>query len=135
MSTPYPPQLVAWARDSSHRRNCNDPDCVKGYAKNRNCGDELTIWLKFDHENRISQSGFDGEGCALALASSSAICSFINGSSKKEAKDMLIEFRSFIETESVVDGTKFSPFEPIKQIKQRHRCVTLITEALFDALV
>ena len=135
MSTPYSPQLVAWARDYSRRVNCHDPDCTRGHARNKNCGDELTVWLKFDHENRISKSGYDGEGCALALASSSAICSFIEGASKKEAVDILLNFRSFIENESVSSMETFAPFEPIKQIKQRHRCVTLITEALFDALI
>ena len=42
-------------------------------AHNPLCGDKVHIYLKLDKDNNISGLSFEGEGCAISLASASIL--------------------------------------------------------------
>lgn len=50
------------------------------------CGDVIRIDLKLDDENRISEVGFSGEGCAISQAAASMLTEEIVGKTLEEVK-------------------------------------------------
>lgn len=85
------------------------------------CGDEITLFLKFDSERkRVTEAKFNGGGCALMTASADILCSALLGKDKKDLekfseKDLLSLY-----------GEKPTP--------ARTRCVLLPLEALRSGL-
>jgi nitrogen fixation NifU-like protein len=50
------------------------------------CGDVIRIDLKLDDENRVSEVGFSGEGCAISQAAASMLTEEIVGKTLEEVK-------------------------------------------------
>ena len=48
-------------------------------AHNPLCGDKVHIYLKLDDEKNISGLSFEGEGCAISLASASILTDTLKG--------------------------------------------------------
>lgn len=55
-----------------HKGALVEPD-YKAHDHNPFCGDELTIELKVDADDIIREVAFDGQGCAISLASASML--------------------------------------------------------------
>ena len=62
---------------------------------NPGCGDLITMYLNVDDEGRISDVGFEGEGCTISQAGGSIISEMIVGMTLDEVKalgtDTMIE--------------------------------------------
>ena len=48
-------------------------------AHNPLCGDKIHIYLKLDKEKKVENLTFEGEGCAISLASASILTEIIKG--------------------------------------------------------
>lgn len=48
------------------------------------CGDDISIWLKFNGSVRIDKASFQGKGCAICLAGASMLTDFAKGKKKTE---------------------------------------------------
>ncbi len=59
------------------------------------CGDRIRIDLRVDENNRITEAAFDGEGCAISMASADLLLESIVGKDldevKKLSKDDVLE--------------------------------------------
>lgn len=55
------------------------------------CGDEVEIFIKFDADNKVSEVGYQGEGCAISQASASLVTDKIKGMSKSQIMKMTRE--------------------------------------------
>ena len=133
MHNPYPPELIQWARDTSHRGFKNSTYSHVGEARNKSCGDAFTMKLFIDEGGKITHASFDGEGCSVSLSSAAALCSSIEGHSVLEAKYHIESLRS-----AICEGTMsplWKDFSAIYPFTARHRCGTLITEALEQIIV
>lgn len=64
-----------------------DPD-ISYQDDNPLCGDVIRIDIKLDDENRVSQVGFTGEGCAISQASASMLTEEILGKTLDEVKQI-----------------------------------------------
>ena len=58
--------------------------------ENTNCGDKVKIQLKIENEV-ISDVKFDGEGCAVSIASASILTEHIKGKKVSEVEEMRLE--------------------------------------------
>ena len=61
-----------------HAKNPRNKGKCEGYnhdakAHNPLCGDKVHIYLKLDKDKNISDLSFEGEGCAISLASASIL--------------------------------------------------------------
>ena len=61
-----------------HAKNPRNKGKCEGYnhdakAHNPLCGDKVHIYLKLDKDKNISGLSFEGEGCAISLASASIL--------------------------------------------------------------
>lgn len=54
---------------------------------NYSCGDKVTIYLKLE-KNRINDAKFNGQGCAISIASASILTDIVKGKTLEEVKKM-----------------------------------------------
>ena len=78
---------------------------------NPGCGDLITIYLKVDENDRITEASFEGEGCTISQAGGSIIAEMLPGMSLDEVKAL--------GTDTMIDEMG----EDI--VKSRVRCATL----------
>lgn len=76
-----------------HKGHIACPTCTHS-DRNPICGDQVTIEIEVDDQQRVRQAYFDGKGCAISQAAASILCESIEGKTLDElrefqAKDML----------------------------------------------
>ena len=69
-------------------RGLLDPADVDYEAHNPLCGDRLRLTLRVDENNRVTEVGWDGEGCAISQASSSMLGEMIIGKTVDEVREI-----------------------------------------------
>lgn len=72
-----------------HPRNTGrlDPADLVGQEVNTLCGDEVTMYLRFD-KGRISDVRFEGSGCAISQAAASMLTEYLIGKSKDDLTEI-----------------------------------------------
>ena len=67
-------------------------------AKGHNplCGDKVHLFLKLDENRKINDISFEGEGCAISMASASIMTDLMKGKNEKEAKEIISKFLDMI---------------------------------------
>jgi len=119
----------------------------KGYnhdAKGFNplCGDKIHVYLKLDKEKKVENLSFEGEGCAISLASASIMTEIVNGKSFTDVKDIKKTFLDMVKSKSEIlstrlddeQKTKLMSLSGVKQFPMRVKCATLSWHTLFSAL-
>ncbi len=69
-----------------HKGHLANPTCCHS-DRNPICGDQVTVELLIDEQNRVKDAYFDGKGCAISQAAASILCQSIEGKSLDELKD------------------------------------------------
>ena len=113
---------------------------AKGY--NPLCGDKVHIYLKLDDKKKVESLTFEGEGCAISLASASIMTELVKGKSFKDAKDIMSAFLNMIKNNSELQSkhldddqkTKLMSLSGVKQFPMRVKCATLSWHTLVSAL-
>ena len=113
---------------------------AKGY--NPLCGDKVHVYLKLDSAKKVHGLTFEGEGCAISLASASIMSELVKGKSSSEAKDIMKAFLNMIKNDSEIQSehlnddqkTKLMSLSGVKQFPMRVKCATLSWHTLFSAL-
>jgi len=113
---------------------------AKGY--NPLCGDKVHVYLKLDNEKKVESLTFEGEGCAISLASASIMTELIRGKSINDAKDIMDAFLNMIKNTSEIQSnhldedqkTKLMSLSGVKQFPMRVKCATLSWHTLFSAM-
>ena len=113
---------------------------AKGY--NPLCGDKVQVYLKSDNEKKVESLTFEGEGCAISLASASIMTELIKGKSFEEAKEIMDAFLNMIKNTSEIRSnhldedqkTKLMSLSGVKQFPMRVKCATLSWHTLVSAI-
>ena len=113
---------------------------AKGY--NPLCGDKVHIYLKFDNGKKVENLTFEGDGCAISLASASIMTELVKGKSFNEAKDIMSDFLSMIKNTSEIKSNyldedqkiKIMSLSGVKQFPMRVKCATLSWHTLNSAM-
>ena len=113
-------------------------------AKGHNplCGDKVHIFLKLDENKKVNDIAFEGEGCAISMASASIMTDLMKGKSEKEAKEIINKFLDMIKEKDDIDTklvsedekTKLMSLGGVKNYPMRVKCATLSWHALSSAL-
>jgi nitrogen fixation NifU-like protein len=99
------------------------------------CGDEIELYLKLDGD-RIVDVAFEGEGCALAVASASMMGEILKGKTVSEAEALSQSFGALVR-HGLADPSALGPlaaFAPVSQFPARVECARLAWHALASAL-
>tara|TARA_B100000029_G_scaffold470212_1_gene508882 strand:+ start:2669 stop:3139 length:471 start_codon:yes stop_codon:yes gene_type:complete len=113
---------------------------AKGY--NPLCGDKVHVYLKLDNKKKVESLTFEGEGCAISLASASIMTELVKGKSFDQAKEIMNAFLNMIKNTSEIKSnhldddqkTKLMSLSGVKQFPMRVKCATLSWHTLVSAL-
>ena len=120
-----------------HPRNCHrlaDADHVAD-GFNPLCGDRLTVYLKLQ-DGVIADAAFEGEGCAISVASASLMTEHLKGKTESEARTIFDRFRALVmgEEEAGAGLDKLVVLAGVKEFPARVKCATLAWHTLTAAL-
>ena len=113
---------------------------AKGY--NPLCGDKVHVYLKLDSGKKVESLTFEGEGCAISLASASIMTELVKEKSFEEAKEIMDAFLNMIKNTSEIQSnhldedekTKLMSLSGVKQFPMRVKCATLSWHTLNSAI-
>ena len=113
---------------------------AKGY--NPLCGDKVHVYLKLDNEKKVEGLTFEGDGCAISLASASLMTELVKGKSFEEAKEIMNAFLNMVKNTSEIQTnhldkdqkTKLMSLSGVKQFPMRVKCATLSWHTLISAI-
>jgi len=113
---------------------------AKGY--NPLCGDKVHVYLKLDNRKKVEGLTFEGDGCAISLASASIMTELVKGKSFDEAKEIMNAFLDMIKNTSKIQSnhldedqkTKLMSLSGVKQFPMRVKCATLSWHTLNSAI-
>jgi nitrogen fixation NifU-like protein len=126
------PRNLGICKDYSHE--------AKGY--NPLCGDKVHVYLKLNSGKKVEGLTFEGDGCAISLASASIMTELVKGKSFDEAKEIMSAFLNMIKNTSELQSnhldedqkTKLMSLSGVKQFPMRVKCATLAWHTLVSAM-
>ena len=85
-------------------------------AKGHNplCGDKVHLFLKLDENKNVNDISFEGEGCAISMASASIMTDLMKGKSEKEAKEIIDKFLDMIKEKDDINTNLLEEDEKTK---------------------
>ena len=113
---------------------------AKGY--NPLCGDLVQIYLKLNVEKKVEDLTFEGNGCAISMASASIMTDLVKGKSYVVAKKIIEAFLKMIISSTQMKSddlnddqkTKIMSLSGVKQFPMRVKCATLSWHTLVSAM-
>ena len=97
------------------------------------CGDRLTLYLKVD-DGRVSDIRFDGNGCAISVASASLMTEAMKGRTIDEARGIFDSFHELLTgSAGAVDPSrlgKLAALAGVRDYPTRIKCATLCWHTL-----
>ena len=125
-------------------RNKGKCDQFNSEAKSHNplCGDKVHIFLKLDKDKKVEDLSFEGEGCAISVASASILTETIKGKDFNVAKKIIDDFLNMIKNEIKISinslsedqKTTIMSLSGVKQFPMRIKCATMAWHTLTAAL-
>ncbi len=106
----------------------------KGWSRNRTCGDEVSVYLKFDG-GRIADCRQHTAGCAISTATASLLTENLKGLDPTEVRQLLDRIRSMVyEGGPVVEKGELRILAAVGGLPSRHECVGVALNAVIDCL-
>ena len=107
------------------RRTENFNKDAKGH--NPLCGDKVHIYLKLNENKKIEDISFEGQGCAISMASASIMTDLVKGKEEHEVKEIVSDFLVMIKEKDELnnnilhedDKTKLMCLSGVKQYPMR----------------
>ena len=104
---------------------------------NPSCGDTIELTLQLDETgNTIEDVKFEGEGCAIAMASADLMADALRGKRVNEALEMVQRFQSMMkgQAEFPKEQRKLNVMAGVAQFPVRIKCANLTWHTLKAAL-
>ena len=125
-------------------RNLRKTDNFNKDAKGHNplCGDKVHIYLKLNENKKVEDISFEGQGCAISMASASIMTDLVKGKEEKEVKEIVSDFLKMIKEKDEIktnllkddEKTKLMCLSGVKQYPMRVKCATLSWHTLTSAI-
>ena len=125
-------------------RNLRKAENFNKDAKGHNplCGDKVHIFLKLNDNKKLEDISFEGQGCAISMASASIMTDLLKGKEEKEVKEIVTDFLEMIKEKDEIktnllkddEKTKLMCLSGVKQYPMRVKCATLSWHTLTSAI-
>ena len=125
-------------------RNLRKTENFNKDAKGHNplCGDKVHIFLKLSENKKVEDISFQGQGCAISMASASIMTDLLKGKEEKEVKEIVNDFLEMIKEKDEIntnllkddEKTKLMCLSGVKQYPMRVKCATLSWHTLTSAI-
>jgi nitrogen fixation protein NifU and related proteins len=130
-----------------HGKNPRNKGKCDGYtndakAHNPLCGDKIHIYLKLNNEKIIEDLSFEGEGCAISLASASILTELTKGKDLSFTKKISDDFLNMIKNKTTItlnsltedQMTTISSLSGVQEFPMRVKCATMAWHTLLSAV-
>ena len=133
MDALYQKQILELAKQSRTRElDINAP--LQASCDNTTCGDRVDISFALK-DGAISNIGIKVRGCALCEAGAGLVLAQFEGMKQESARQMTAQFTRWIGKEQDhVPNDDMAKFLPVRDIRNRHKCVLLASQAAMKAL-
>ena len=106
------------------------------------CGDKVHIYLKLNENKKVEDISFEGQGCAISMASASIMTDLVKGKEENEVKEIVKDFLEMIKEKENLETkllgkdekTKLMCLSGVKQYPMRVKCATLSWHTLTTAI-
>ena len=125
-------------------RNLRKTENFNKDAKGHNplCGDKVHIYLKLNENKKVEDISFEGEGCAISMASASIMTDLLRGKEENDVKEIVSDFLEMIKEKNEIktnllkddEKTKLMCLSGVKQYPMRVKCATLSWHTLTSAI-
>ena len=125
-------------------RNLRKSENFNKDAKGHNplCGDKVHVYLKLNESKKVEDISFEGQGCAISMASASIMTDLVKGKEEFEVKEIVNDFLDMIKEKDQLnsnilnedDKTKLMCLSGVKQYPMRVKCATLSWHTLTTAI-
>ena len=125
-------------------RNLRKTENFNKDAKGHNplCGDKVHIYLKLNENKKVEDISFEGEGCAISMASASIMTDLLRGKEENDVKEIVNDFLEMIKEKNEIntnllkddEKTKLMCLSGVKQYPMRVKCATLSWHTLTSAI-
>jgi len=110
--------------DATHRHQADNPLC----------GDRILVLMRII-QDEITEVSFDGEACAICMASASMLCEMLPGQPMARVEELHDQLQRALEGEGDLGGAEaLEPLLGVKPYPGRIRCATLPWSAARRAL-
>ena len=134
MDALYQEKILAFARSSRESEVVPDADAT-ATVSNPVCGDRVEVRLKLDENNIVTAASTDVRGCALCEAGAGLFVNMVPGLESASLSGLHANFSGWLAGD---DDNDVSPpmqdFHPVRNIRNRHKCVLLAFEAAARAV-
>ena len=113
-------------------------------AKGHNplCGDKVHIYAKLDENKNLSGISFEGEGCAISLASASILTEIVKGQDYNISNIIIRDFLNMIKAQKKISLnslkedqiTTMMSLSGVKEFPMRVKCATMAWHTLSNIL-
>ena len=125
-------------------RNLRKTENFNKDAKGHNplCGDKVHVYLKLNENKKVEDISFEGQGCAISMASASIMTDLVKGKEEHEVKEIVNDFLDMIKEKDHLNNnilhedekTKLMCLSGVKQYPMRVKCATLSWHTLTSAI-
>ena len=125
-------------------RNLRKTENFNKDAKGHNplCGDKVHVYLKLDEDKKVQDISFEGQGCAISMASASIMTDLVKGKEEYEVKEIVKDFLEMIKEKDYLNNnileenekTKLMCLSGVKKYPMRVKCATLSWHTLTSAI-
>ena len=106
------------------------------------CGDKVHIYLKLNETKKVEDISFEGQGCAISMASASIMTDLVKGKEEIEVKEIVNDFLEMIKEKDELknnilhedEKTKLMCLSGVKNYPMRVKCATLSWHTLTSAI-
>ncbi|MDB0016580.1 iron-sulfur cluster assembly scaffold protein [Alphaproteobacteria bacterium] len=129
----YQKQILELAKQSRTRElDINAP--LQASCDNTTCGDRVDISFALK-DGAINNIGIKVRGCALCEAGAGLVLAQFEGVKQDTARQMTAQFTRWIgKKQEEVPNDEMAKFLPVRDIRNRHKCVLLAFHAAMQAL-
>ena len=130
-----------------HGKNPRNKGKCEGFtndakAHNPLCGDKVHIYLKLNKDKQIENLSFEGEGCAISLASASILTETVKGKDLSFIKKISEDFLNMIKNKTKItinsltvdQMTTIDSLSGVQEFPMRVKCATMVWHTLLLAI-
>lgn len=134
MDALYQEKILAFARSSRESEVVPDADAT-ATVSNPVCGDRVEVRLKLDENNIVTAASTDVRGCALCEAGAGLFVNMAPGLESASLSGLHANFSGWLAGDDENDvSPPMQDFHPVRNIRNRHKCVLLAFEAAARAV-
>ena len=106
------------------------------------CGDKVHIYLKLNKDKEIEDLSFEGEGCAISLASASILTEILKGKDLSFLKKINDDFLNMIKNKTKItinslsedQITTITSLSGVQEFPMRVKCATMAWHTCLSAI-